>query len=197
MSAPFFSWLSRADFYASAHAQAVALPERGATWLDVGCGPGLVARLAAARGFSVRGVDASPQMVEAARAAGGPARFEVARLEEVTGHADVVSAASLLTVLPDRSEALGQLWRRVAPGGALLVIETTARMRWHATLPHLHGSGALGLLLWGLVRQGRTAAPALDTFAPEGLQARSFHPLLGGLLGAWQFTRRPLELPPC
>jgi 2-polyprenyl-3-methyl-5-hydroxy-6-metoxy-1,4-benzoquinol methylase len=201
-AARFFTWLSRTDFYTAAHAEAVALvPPGGRTWVDVGCGPGLLALLAARRGFEARGYDLSPSMVGAARreaaALGVSAAFEVAALRDLASIgplADVVSAASLITVLPRRQEALAMLWRIVRPGGALLVVETMPRMRPVNTLRHLAGRGAIGLLLWGLARNGRSAAADIESFLPRDLAARSFHPLLGGLIGAWLFRRAPIAL---
>ena len=199
-AARFLTWLSRTDFYTAVHANAVALvPSGGRTWVDVGCGPGLVALLAARRGFEARGCDSSPSMVRAARreasAAGVSAAFEVATLEELASAGpvgDVVSAASLLAVLPRRREALAMLWRLVRPGGTLLVVETTPRMRPVETLRHLAGRGAVGLVLWGLARNGRSAAADVESFLPRDLATRSFHPLLGGLVGAWLLRRAPI-----
>jgi len=75
--ARFFQWLQSADFYRALHAEAVAtVPVTGGRWLDVGCGPGLVTSLAAARGFEALGVDPSAAMVEAARSHTPGAYFE-------------------------------------------------------------------------------------------------------------------------
>jgi SAM-dependent methyltransferase len=199
MGARFFTWLSERESYRSAHAEAVALtPAGGGAWIDVGCGPGLVARLAARRGFSVRGFDRSPGMVRAARAQAAAEalsiRFEVAPVEEVATHAepaDVVSAASLLFVLPDRLGAMASLWDLVVPGGTLLVIETTPEMRACGTLARAQARGgqSVELMLWGLARGGRSAARDIAAFRPPDLEASSFHPLLGGLLGAWMLRR--------
>ena len=55
----------------AAAAMAAALPDRAASILDIGCGTGLVAVELAARGFTtVDGLDASPRMLEKARAKG-------------------------------------------------------------------------------------------------------------------------------
>ena len=54
------------------------LPPRGRV-LDVGCGEGWLVRALAAVGADARGVDVSPELVEAARGAGG--RFEVLSYE--------------------------------------------------------------------------------------------------------------------
>ncbi len=200
-AARFFSWLSRTDFYAASHAEAVArVPPGGRTWVDVGCGPGLIALLAARRGFDARGFDASPSMVRAARreasALGLPAVFEVVALQDLAASgltSDVVSAASLLAVLSRRLAALAMLWQLVRPGGSLLVVETTPEMRPARAVRHLSGRGALGLFLWALARNGRSAAGDVESFHPEDLAERSFHPLLGGLLGAWLLGRAPSD----
>lgn len=52
-------------------AMAAAQPDRAASILDIGCGTGLVAVELAARGFaSIDGLDASPRMLDKARAKG-------------------------------------------------------------------------------------------------------------------------------
>lgn len=196
-SSEFFSWLQGADFYVRVHAEAVSLAaERPGRWLDVGCGPGLVTRLAASRGHVAVGADASPAMIRTARrlalAERSAATFEVATIEELAARpsrAEVVSAASLLAVIPNEARGLDLLWRSVAPGGALLIVETTPAMRPAAALRLASGRRASGLLLWAVARRGRSCAPVMDTWRPVDLAARAFHPLLGGLVGAWLFRR--------
>jgi 2-polyprenyl-3-methyl-5-hydroxy-6-metoxy-1,4-benzoquinol methylase len=51
--------------------------------LDVGCGEGWLARALAAGGADVVGVDASAPLIDAARAAGGGVRYEVASYDEL------------------------------------------------------------------------------------------------------------------
>lgn len=191
-SATFFSWLQRAPFYQAAHAAAVAtLPAGRGRWIDVGTGPGLVARAAASRGYAVLGFDADDAMIAAARRVHRAVTFSVATLnqvEQVAAPAQVVSAASLVTVLEEPKRALDTLWRLVAPGGTLLIIETTAQMTLRQALAL--GTPHLGLLLWATVRGGRTVAPLLDAFAPGDLAAHTFHPVLHGLLGVWAWHRR-------
>lgn len=78
MSAPLFTWLQAAPFYERLHADAVAeVPPAapGARWIDVGCGPGLVARLAADRGHDALGLDRSVAQ-GAAASSGTPASEE-------------------------------------------------------------------------------------------------------------------------
>ena len=68
IAAKLFDWLQGADFYHAAHRAAVEHlpPGDGKLWVDVGCGPGLVARLAAARGYRAIGVDRDRHMIAAA-----------------------------------------------------------------------------------------------------------------------------------
>ena len=199
VSAAFFSWVQGAPFYVDVHSQAVNLLPlgNGKTWLDMGCGPGLVARLACNRGYDVLGIDADPGMVRFAvhNARGNPrCRFDVGDLNCMPGQhsADVVSAASLLFVLPDPGAALQHLWDCVRPGGRLLVIETTeqmtpegARRMKSTTRP----GRRLALNLWARARSGR----AVDQEVFHSLAAHSSEriPLLSGLLHAWVFVKEP------
>jgi ubiquinone/menaquinone biosynthesis C-methylase UbiE len=97
-----FSWLQGADFYRDLHRQAVAcLPHgAGSQWIDMGCGPGLVARLAAARGYAATGVDSSAGMVRAARLLarwqGSAARFQCGDLAALPLQAAEIRRSSLL-----------------------------------------------------------------------------------------------------
>jgi 2-polyprenyl-3-methyl-5-hydroxy-6-metoxy-1,4-benzoquinol methylase len=59
-----------------------AMVERGARILDAGCGPGRVGAELAARGHIVVGVDADPQLIDAARADHPGAKWLVADLAE-------------------------------------------------------------------------------------------------------------------
>src|SRR5437667_8712170 len=53
---------------------------RDARVLDVGCGSGLLAQRLIAAGFAVTGIDASPAMIELARACAPDAEFRVVKL---------------------------------------------------------------------------------------------------------------------
>ncbi len=69
LSARFFDYIQEADFYRDLHREAVALLPAGAgqTWFDIGCGPGLVARLAHARGYDAVGFDLDADVTRLAR----------------------------------------------------------------------------------------------------------------------------------
>jgi SAM-dependent methyltransferase len=105
----------------------------GASVLDIGCGSGLLARQLRAAGFTVRGVDASPAMIELARDYEPDAKFDVVSLPtglQVGGagalpESDaVVSTGHVLNYLDTRAQiaqALSELARAVRPGGLLAI----------------------------------------------------------------------------
>jgi SAM-dependent methyltransferase len=136
LAARLFRYIQGAEFYRKLHREAVELlpPGIGKTWFDVGCGPGLVPRLAQDHGYHAVGFDPDGDMVRLARQqshASAGLRFLQSSLEDVAtryGRADVVSATSLLIVLRDREAGFGELLDIVAPGGTLLIVETSERM---------------------------------------------------------------------
>ena len=195
LTARFFAHVQAAGFYDALLRDALdLLPDgHGRTLIDIGCGPGALTRLAAARGYHATGLDSDPAMIaQAARLArhrGSSANFTVATLDHAAanaGPADVVTAASLLAVVPDPVVALQQLWSCVAPLGTLLVIETSQLMtpanarRLLAT--GLDGPGRPFLTMWAHARNGRAIAPGLfDSLRPA---TPRHHPVLAGLVVA-------------
>lgn len=89
------------------------------TVVDLGCGPGTLTSLLADRwpGASVVGVDASAEMVAAAR--DERIRFEVGDLRSWTGPADVVVSSATLQWLPGHLDLLPHLVGQVTSGGWL------------------------------------------------------------------------------
>jgi ubiquinone/menaquinone biosynthesis C-methylase UbiE len=195
-----FTWLQGANFYLDLHKQAVeSLPTgNGETWLDIGSGPGLVTRFAAERGHRATGIDTDPQMVSAAqwiaRRNHSPAEFQTSDFTSLPAEsAQVVSAASLLAVLPDREAGLRSLWRLLQPGGTLLIVEPTDQMisenAARAIQNGLPKKRITGLRMWANARQGNIVNPAIyETLDAELIR---FTPLLQGLVGAW-VLQKPL-----
>jgi ubiquinone/menaquinone biosynthesis C-methylase UbiE len=93
----------------------------GRRLLDVGCGTGRLAAELRERGNRVWGIDASPEMVAAAKARGVNAK--VARAERLPFKEGWFERAVLwLSVhLVDRPQAFGELHRVLAPAGLALI----------------------------------------------------------------------------
>ncbi len=194
MSAALFAWLHGADFYRDMHLDAAAsLPDgAGRTWLDVGCGPGLLTRIAADKGYSALGIDRDADMIAAARRLAlertNSARFDVRDIETVCARGeryDVVSASSLLVVLPDPAAGLRLLASLAKPGGSVLIVEASGRMTRIRAFERIL-SGDLGrcsymLALWSMFRSGRALKDSV--FVQPGLRATHLA-LLGGLARA-------------
>ncbi len=199
IGAVLFTWLQGADFYHDLHKQAVdALPSgEGKSWIDLGCGPGLVSRLAAERRYDVTGVDTDHSMIKSARRLnkwhGTKASFEVGDLTYlINKKANVVSAASLLAVLDDKEEALNTMWDSVLPKGHLLIIEPTELMNQEnakniikAGLPKKRISG---LKMWARARENSAIDPAI--FDSIKTTDKTILELLGGLVEARIFKKQ-------
>jgi trans-aconitate 2-methyltransferase len=108
--------------------------------MDLGCGPGNSTEALAARfpGAELRGIDSSPDMIEAARRRLPRVRFTVEDIEAWTGEGrrsdgrrseptsdpeafDVILANAVLQWMPDHAALLPSLIGRLAIGGALAV----------------------------------------------------------------------------
>jgi 2-polyprenyl-6-hydroxyphenyl methylase/3-demethylubiquinone-9 3-methyltransferase len=105
--------------------------ERGALWLDAGCGSGFLARKLAERGCAVIGVDASEAMIRAARELTPRGRFDPAPQFEVVptieriarrdGTFAGVLCSSVLEYVDDPAMVLREFARLLRPGGCLLL----------------------------------------------------------------------------
>jgi SAM-dependent methyltransferase len=110
--------------------------DHGDAWLDVGCGTGELAFLAAAGGASVRGCDLSPALVETARRQaaerGLEIPFEVGDVENLPyddGSFGVVSSSVGAIFAPDHERTAGELARVSASGGRLVLTAWTTEGR--------------------------------------------------------------------
>ncbi|MCC6227356.1 MAG: class I SAM-dependent methyltransferase [Microthrixaceae bacterium] len=100
------------------------LPSRGLV-VDVGCGEGQVARLAAASGLDVIGVDPSGlQVGEAQRRGGGPRylRGSAAGLALREGIAEAAVACLVFEHIDDLDAAIDEVARVLVPGGRFLFL---------------------------------------------------------------------------
>lgn len=111
-------------------------PFTGLRLLDVGCGGGLIAEPMSRLGFSVTGLDPTPQAVSAARehahAAGLDIHYgneSVDRIADAGERFDVVLTLEVVEHVADRELFLRSLSRLMPPGAALIAatINRTAR----------------------------------------------------------------------
>ncbi|RDI74379.1 Methyltransferase domain-containing protein [Gaiella occulta] len=197
-----FTSVQGAGFYHDHLRDAVALlpPGEGLTLIDIGCGPGLLTRLAEAHGYRATGIDADASMIAAAtriahreHSAATFARLDAHAAPAQFAPTDVVAAASLLAVVADRPATLDALWRCVAPGGLLLIVEATEHMTIREAR-RLLADGLPGrrrhlLTVWASGREGRTVDPRIYDDLPD-VAERRVEPLLHGLVGAWLIGKR-------
>ena len=140
------------------------LPPVPADVIDLGCGTGSLSVLLSEAGYSVRGIDLSEAMVEAAvgkaEAAGVTATFQQGDAADPPCGAhtcDVVLVRHVLWALPKPSRALARWVRLLRPGGRLLLIEGS----WST------GAGLTAAQCRALVRRHRSSATALPLKEPD------------------------------
>jgi ubiquinone/menaquinone biosynthesis C-methylase UbiE len=101
-------------------------PQPGEAWLDVACGAGHVAELAAGAGARVSGIDISPRLIEVAKARAKTAGYEIEyrvgdaeNLDVPDASYDAVSSSFGMIFAPDHDAAAHELARVTKPGGRL------------------------------------------------------------------------------
>lgn len=97
----------------------------GTRLLDVGCGSGLAAQLAAGRGARVSGLDASPGLPEIARERVPTGDFRVGEMGSLPwGDAsfDAVTFVNTFFFAADRKRTMGEAARVTRPGGCVAVV---------------------------------------------------------------------------
>jgi ubiquinone/menaquinone biosynthesis C-methylase UbiE len=111
----------------------------GQAILDVGCGDGEFAIELWQRGARVTGIDASPQMIDAARARaqrqGADIRFEIATAQALPFEAaafDRVVAVTVLCFLADGQPTLSEIARVLRIGGRFVIGELNKWSAWAA-----------------------------------------------------------------
>lgn len=138
-----------------------AAPQRGEQVIDVACGTGNAALMAAARGADVLGVDLAARLLdvaaERAKAVGQPARFVVGDAQELPvadASADLVLSVFGVIFAPDPARAVAEIARVLRPGGRALLT---------AWIPA--GPIDAMLTIFGRAVAQATGAPARERFA--------------------------------
>ncbi len=153
----FFDWLANRPWYNQILIDWVArIPvERGDRGLEVGCGPGRLARQLQQRGVDMTGLDRSPAMVKRARENAPECTFIAGDALALPLERDVVDvgfAASVVNVVTDAQTLVGEMARVVRPGGHILVLFPTPRLPDEAAkIAHrreLVGLSAAALATW-------------------------------------------------
>lgn len=96
----------------------------GVSLLDVGCGAGLAAALAAARGARVSGLDATPEMLAIARERVPDGEFRHGDMESLTfpdDMFDIVTGFNSFQYAANPRNALGEARRVCRPGGSIVI----------------------------------------------------------------------------
>ncbi|MCJ2060838.1 class I SAM-dependent methyltransferase [Methylobacterium sp. J-048] len=105
-------------------------PLPGKRILDIGCGPGTLAKRLTEDGAAVTGIDPGTAALAKARDAVPAARFEVASAEALPFPAASFDGAVMFNALhhmPDPAAALAEAARVLVPGGILVVVEPLAK----------------------------------------------------------------------
>lgn len=163
-----------------------AWPRRGQRLLDVGCGPGIFLNLFWEMGFDISGLDASPEMLGAARRRLGPhASYHLGRAEHLPFEDDEFDYVSILTVLEfceDPLEALREA-RRVAKYGILVAFLNRWSLYYatHGAAGPCNKSGILAGARWYTCREMRKLL-----IEATGLKSHDCGSVLPGPVCTWR-----------
>jgi len=107
-------------------------PDAGVSWLDLACGTGAVAELAAERGASVTGLDLAPALIETAKERAQERGLEIDYVVGDCEHTefddasfDVVSSTCGVMFAPDHEAVAAELARVTKPGGRIGLVNWT------------------------------------------------------------------------
>jgi SAM-dependent methyltransferase len=176
-----------AGFVAALGEPVVALlaPRQGEHILDVGCGDGVLTAKLAAAGAHVVGIDASPQLVEAARDRGLDARLLDAHGMAFEQEFDAVFSNAALHWMADPARVMANIFRALKPGGRFV--------------GEFGGKGNVRLiteaLLAALARRGVDGRQSFPWYFPD---AEDFSDLLrrtGFIVERAELFERPTPLP--
>jgi RluA family pseudouridine synthase len=164
--------------------------------LDVACGQGVLCRRLASMGASVVGVDASPRLIETAKAraheAGDQMRYEVGDARELgklglkPGSVDAVTCVMALSNIDPLDPVMAGVARVLKPGGVFV---------WVITHPAFR---AIGQTHWGWDEKLKKQYRRVDGYLSSGQREITMHPgkaarrEAGGGAVTWTF-HRPIQ----
>lgn len=185
------------------HAAVAAALPAGAAVVEIGCGTGAVTRRLVERGARVTALDQNPEMLELARRRLAGAPPEAVRWLERTAAEidalpeegfDAVVASLCLSEMSagERRHVLREAFRRLRPGGLLVLGDEVRSRRWWQRAIQLVTRAPQALLAWILA--GSVSRPIPDPEAEvraAGFEMRrAEHWLFGSL--ACLVARRPI-----
>lgn len=154
-------------------------PPRGARWLDVGCGGGILSEVLVDLydPAGVVGIDSAAAQIEQAShgAAAAHARFQLAdamQLPFPTASFDIAASALVLNFIPDAARALAEMRRVTRPGGIVAGYVWEFGMELSPSGPLRRAMRAFGAAVPAIPGTGHSGADALRSlFVGAGLQA--------------------------
>jgi len=170
--------------------------------IDIGCGPGnstelLVERFANA---TVRGVDSSPDMIEAARKRLPQVQFDTVDIGiwDENGPFDVIFANAVLQWLPDHATLLPALVNKLASGGSLAIqMPDNLNEPSHRLMREVAADGPWASKLADAAGQRTEMASASDYYSMlrphcarvDVWRTTYYHPLAGGASGVVEWFK--------
>ncbi|WP_085585192.1 MULTISPECIES: trans-aconitate 2-methyltransferase [unclassified Pseudomonas] len=180
---------------------AIPTPE-ARTVVDIGCGPGNSTELLVPRfpGAQVRGLDSSPDMIEAARKRLPQLRFDVSDIDAWAdeGPFDVIFANAVLQWVPDHATLLPALAGKLAPGGSLAIqMPDNLNEPSHRLMREVAANGPWAGKLAGAAGQRTEMADASGYFSMlrphcsrvDVWRTTYHHPLPGGAAGVVEWFK--------
>ena len=180
-------------------------PQPGQRVLDVGCGPGALARIMARHGCQVVGVDANPAMVARAEELAEALPAAEFRLGSVLAlpfdgpEFDVITATNVIFLLSDPLAGLREMARVCRPGGRVAMLNPSPRLSHASAQAHAEALGlkefdAFTLTNWGSIaeKHRRFDQAELEAlFGAAGLQPEAFAEKIGPGLALLASGRKP------
>lgn len=170
--------------------------------IDIGCGPGNSTELLVERfaGATVRGLDSSVDMIEAARKRLPHVQFDIAGIDswEESGPFDVIFANAVLQWLPDHAALLPALVNKLAAGGSLAVqMPDNLNEHSHRLMREVAAQGPWAEKLSGAVGQRTKMADASTYYSMlkshcsrvDVWRTTYYHPLAGGASGVVEWFK--------